>query len=1505
MIKNNKINCCNLLIYLRRFEKYIISIPFILSLEERRADCISVSQNIYDFMLLLKNSNIYKETDFHNVIKKYFDEFEYLLSFFSCFKISIVHKQDNYEFNFIQKCKLPSDENHSISDLDGIKSDEDQNINEKDILTPLQQKSYEESFQEDIIDAGKNINKRHFKERLDDSIYQGNNRIIDLPNGSGDYKHEGLILRDNDDSDNKSHSDENELDSNKNINDLGIDMKNNIKPELPQTNKKIEVVKYEMKKNSSKNKEYNITSEIMFRQILDNLESQNNEDMENRFGNIKTENQLENCIYIVDNKVDGELKNKKINDLYIKSSYFIQNIVTNSIRKKIINCDPEKLKSVENSYTDIVVDISQMMTEQQRISSLIISIALSKSLTLYGVKIRISVFGETNNVWLLSDKFENDNMNMQLNRLRDALSCSKRFQSFPANALVKLKQTFEGKGKGNYKYVQVLISSLISPQVIDEMIDWDIIGQKIIVFGLKTNFKESFLQQLKDELDNYLNIKYRKDKKSRSSQVSQKMFDPNNINKNCLKREEKDLRFLIEDLVSSLLSDKSENDIIFKRKIITYQNKNEFKIDTIKEWINDFTIYLQNEKEKKFFAQNKEQVFQKPSDIYEKLINSSFPTMEELSELSNKKYTNKNFIEDVIKYNKDNLNSSFNNYFVKNYSSGNIFCSSGGNISIRGIKRWICSGFTNTNIFEKKGAEDTKKYIISFIFDLSKSAFTTFNSNHTISTIIVMLSAISLIENNQEVFIDIIINTNSGIKILDYNAKSEDFQKSDKLNEIINLIKYEPNESCSPGLCLYTAYRLLAERKDEEKIFLLTDNLVTEKNELELTYDLLSRLEASGIDLITIGVGSYPFGIDKIYPKCCYSQSFGKLRECFSICFNNIINEPSLDIIRPALVEPVEMSDVECQELTYYIKESPIDKILENSIKSKEFYIFNMILNDDSIFKKGETSAKVVNPEKEIYRNGVFKNLRSYTSKILVVLLYLGESNKDEKISEEIFNKPNGEGTGSVLKAKGLEYTIVYNYKDAMDELTINENGRCKYLETWIFCSDGSGDYPKGGKTIYDSDKINRRGDGRTVTKKDNEKELIPFLETVGEYNRKGGALLLFCDNEPFTFEANLLLSKYLNFEEVNRVGANFIMSGNYVRNPNIDKYIKVRNDSSSDSKRATFDSKELLFPPGKGEIKRLSLRVGMKYFNEGITLSYAKTYDNSNNYEPFSAFAYSTDDKKDKAIILYYDPKINPNNKYNRGPIVVHGGFTSAFYEFTNEGTGKLIISIACWLGRIEEGIKDKYKDEKTEFFVPTIQRSNSNQIFKDWYKIKSIYTILILDVSFSMSENYDSLIQMTNSILESQKESEENEIALIFFGGDAKLKKKGKFKELYQKNNWEIKKEDINDINTGDTIYNSAFQKAKEHLETSQEFILKRVLFFTDGLNSDDSLPDKEKLKKTCEDMKEMNYKLYFFGFGNSDLFKKLEELNPDYLAFVNNFREENNFEEMRKLIEAQFAT
>lgn len=1139
------------------------------------------------------------------------------------------------------------------------------------------------------------------------------------------------------------------------------------------------------------------------------------------------------------------------------------------IRKRIINFVKEEIYTLENSYIDLTIDISQMMSEQQRIASLIIAIGLSKSLVMYGVNIRISVFGETDNIWLLCDKFENnnDNINKQLYRLRDALASKKRYQSFPTNALVKLNQNFKIKKLvGNY--IQILISSLISPQVIDEMINWeDINVKRIIVFGLRTHFEENFLKSLKEDVDNLLNLNYRKDKESLSTNVSQKMFDPYDINKNNLKEGEKSFKILIEDLIIELLSSKESNDNILKRGIAIFKNKTHSERDekgVFEGWIKDFHNYLQNEKGNKFFAQSKEVNFNKSSDIFEKLDNNNnFPSIEELNELSNKNYSENNFLEDMIKFEKGYFYSCLNNYFKDNFASGKIFCSSGGIISIRGLKKWISSGFVNTKIFERKGPNDSKKYIITFIFNISKYAYI-INSTHVISTILIMLLGPSIIESNAKILIDIIINTNNGIKIIDYNSRSEDYQKSDKLYEIVNLIISDVSKSCNPGTCLFSAFKLLSERKEEEKIFLITDNFIADKYELELLHDLLGRLESSDIELITIGVGDYPFGLDKLYPKCCYTQSFTKLNECLLICFNDIINESSEKTIIPAMIILEELSDNEFQELSKYILAPPIDKILEESINSHDLYIYNMILKDDSMFRIGNVSTIVVDPDKDLYSNGIFKKLKT-TSRILIVLLYYGESNKDSGIYDEIFNGDDDKekGAGSVLKMKGLEYTIVYNYQDAINELTIDENGHFKYLETWIFCSDGSGDYPKGGKSIYDSDSKERRGFKRDVTKNDNEKELISFLEAIAEFNKKGGALLLFCDNEPFTFEANLLLSKYLKFDEINKEDANFKMGGNYVRKSGIDPNIYVRKDSGS--KNASFASTNLLPLPGNKNTKRLSLRVGIEFFNEGITLSYAKTKDNSNNYEPFIPIAYLTDKKKEKVFILYYDPIIDPLKKYNRGPIVVHGGFTSAFYEFTNKGTGQLIISIACWLGRIEEVLYYTLEKEGYEFFVPKINKSITNELYKDWYKMKSIFSILILDVSQSMEDHYNSLIETTNKILKVQKDNEESEIVLIFFGKNAKEFKKSK-------NEFEVKIEDIYEINAGDTKYNEAFKLAKgsaERMIISKEFIFTRLLFFTDGDNYDTS-EKKEENKVIIKEFKEMNFKLHFFGFEAKIIFQ-----------------------------------
>ena len=98
--------------------------------------------------------------------------------------------------------------------------------------------------------------------------------------------------------------------------------------------------------------------------------------------------------------------------------------------------------------------------------------------------------------------------------------------------------------------------------------------------------------------------------------------------------------------------------------------------------------------------------------------------------------------------------------------------------------------------------------------------------------------------------------------------------------------------------------------------------------------------------------------------------------------------------------------------------------------------------------------------------------------------------------------------------------------------------------------------------------------------------------------------------------------------------------------------------------------------------------------------------------YAPFEPFAYLTDKRGEKPFILYYEP--NTSGKDSRGPIVVHGGYTSAFYEFTNEGTGKLISSIACWL------IWPENFHEKGRL-IPPVNEYKGSEVFTEW--INNLY--------------------------------------------------------------------------------------------------------------------------------------------------------------------------------------
>jgi hypothetical protein len=262
-----------------------------------------------------------------------------------------------------------------------------------------------------------------------------------------------------------------------------------------------------------------------------------------------------------------------------------------------------------------------------------------------------------------------------------------------------------------------------------------------------------------------------------------------------------------------------------------------------------------------------------------------------------------------------------------------------------------------------------------------------------------------------------------------------------------------------------------------------------------------------------------------------------------------------------------------------------------------------MIQNENSKILNG-FERQIKNPEDEPYYD-LFDDF-----KILIVILYLGNDEHDKNITTEIFEK----NAGQSLRKKGFRYDIVYSYGDAITQLEVLENNNCPYSELWLFCSKGDGSLPDKAKD-KDPNKI------------------AVFLEMVADFNKKGGALFLFCDNYPFVLEANLLLKEYIKFKEGK---INFEMKGSYNNENPEGRFIFEK--GTKNTVNGYFQPEHFLKPPGKAQ-KRLSLRIGLNTFSEGITLSYAKTFDKSEDYRPFTPFAYLSDKEHKRPFILYYDP--------------------------------------------------------------------------------------------------------------------------------------------------------------------------------------------------------------------------------------------------------------------------
>ena len=171
-----------------------------------------------------------------------------------------------------------------------------------------------------------------------------------------------------------------------------------------------------------------------------------------------------------------------------------------------------------------------------------------------------------------------------------------------------------------------------------------------------------------------------------------------------------------------------------------------------------------------------------------------------------------------------------------------------------------------------------------------------------------------------------------------------------------------------------------------------------------------------------------------------------------------------------------------------------------------------------------------------------------------------------------------------------------------------------------------------------------------------------------------------------------------------------------------------------------------------------------------------------------------------------------------------------------------------------------------------------------------------MILDISGSMENYYNQLIDMANQIIEKQMKNKKNEGVVIFFANKAKIIIDKEYKKL-EYNQIKYAKDD--NIGGGTNFiegFKAVIENGKncDYLEYGKKFDLKRVLFLTDGNDS-----NYNKIKDICDKMKNLGYKLNIIGLGDLTYFQNLENFASENCFYV-----KEKFEDVKEICVQAFA-
>ena len=930
----------------------------------------------------------------------------------------------------------------------------------------------------------------------------------------------------------------------------------------------------------------------------------------------------------------------------------------------------KKKETQKFSNTDVVLlmDLSNTISKEQRIYLFTTFCAYAIALSILKIKTNYTVFADANLQMTIKD-FNDDFSLSSLQKVLDTFSVNRQVSNlyFAIDYLNECipQSSIDFKSK---RSIFVFSDGLFVNMLPSLWIEGNILDQK-----QSTKLQCIFLSNMaKNDLDRMIHPY--QELKNAIPHFEFIMLNSSHLNDSNIDFYTNNMKILIGAFLTCL---QESPPVLYQKKEIKVNApetlvlvKKQISLETFD---SEPDVYFINQKDN-----------QAPIDIC-RLPTVDLPECDEFIVRIKKENLQKLFSNEDFELSYNNI-SDLSSLFEPNKPSQATPSEKGYGISLLGLIRCTITNGQDKRIYLEKNAGFVSSYSCFIVVDCNSSVCSIISLQHSIQTIVILMKAISKIDN---VRFSLILATKDGPVELCLNKFIEDILGDDS-QVILALREYmdKPGIKTSVADALNAVNAIRSTQSEKESIcFVFTDAEYSKEENIEVN-SIITALNILKTEVIGVGLGLSPIRIDELFSMSIWSSNPNKIANVLGQLLKHQKNSDINNLMTIANNENVNFEA--CLEM---IQKEPVFTDLIDamgkftvSLSSTQIYVNNIssVIYEKKQRKSGEITY---DDNTSLLPDDIDKNEeydlgqgKKWPLNILICQFWdaqmVEKGKENELITYQTLVGKNG--IVQALQSLGIKVHITQNYRESIAAVCSGY-----YHQVWIICGRGDKHKPttrpksnipptcKNLKTIY-------------PLVQEDYKLAIAFIDNVISFRERGGGVAFWADAH-FTYELDYFLE---------RVQLQYGLENNSIKKPVELKFNLI--DPSKDTilepgkiaqttksgktiftmKPRTFDNRDYYtVETRKRSFERRLYSFNVSDLYEGDSIACAQA---DSKIYPFYPFSYSTMGYISGA---YYMAPVDSNE----GDIIIDGAASRLFIELNKCGIRRLVRNMAVWLESFE----------------------------------------------------------------------------------------------------------------------------------------------------------------------------------------------------------------------------